>query len=117
MSAPAQLNMPRDFWTQVIDVEIPDHRSSSSARSGGDEFGGCRGGEAAVGSAKFPVILNGAGVVLSDGGIDASQAPWPSGWMPRSACGYQHNDAFPGSAPAQFVRPAGLQRLQGGRWN
>jgi sulfoacetaldehyde acetyltransferase len=22
-SAPAQINMPRDFWTQVIDIEMP----------------------------------------------------------------------------------------------
>jgi sulfoacetaldehyde acetyltransferase len=23
-SAPAQINMPRDFWTQVVDIEIPE---------------------------------------------------------------------------------------------
>ena len=23
LSAPAQINMPRDFWTQVIDIELP----------------------------------------------------------------------------------------------
>merc|ERR1712048_1106410 len=48
-------------------------------------------------SAKFPVILNGAGVILADG-IDASRK-LAERLMAPVACNYQHNDAFPGSHP------------------
>ena len=61
-SGPAQINIPRDFWTQVIDIEMPEVV----------EFELPQGGENAVAkaaellsTAKFPVILNGAGVVLA----------------------------------------------------
>merc|ERR1712048_1512061 len=47
--------------------------------------------------AKFPVILNGAGVILADG-IDASRTLAERLAAPV-ACNYQHNDAFPGSHP------------------
>jgi len=93
-SAPAQINVPRDYWTQVIDVELP--RAVRLERP--------RGGEAAISEAakllagaKFPVILNGAGVVLS-GGIDASKQLAERLDAPV-CCNYQHNDAFPGSHP------------------
>merc|ERR1719453_2110116 len=63
-SAPAQINIPRDFWTKVIEVELPAgvHLERSS--------GGAKSVEAAaelLSNAKFPVILNGAGVVLAEG--------------------------------------------------
>merc|ERR1719465_355930 len=48
--------------------------------------------------AKFPVILNGAGVVLSEGGIEASRVLAERLSAPV-CCNYQHNDAFPGSHP------------------
>jgi sulfoacetaldehyde acetyltransferase len=93
-SAPAQINVPRDFWTQVIDIELP--RVVRLERP--------RGGEAAIAEAakllsdaKFPVILNGAGVVLS-GGIEASKQLAEQLDAPV-CCNYQHNDAFPGSHP------------------
>ena len=79
-SAPAQINVPRDFWTQVIDIELPqivkiEHpRGSESAIAEAAKL---------LSEAKFPVILNGAGVVLS-GAIPASRR-WPSGWRRRSA--------------------------------
>ncbi len=100
-SAPAQINVPRDFWTQVIDIELPQIvRLERPA-----------GGRAAVAEAakllsdaKFPVILNGAGVVLS-GGIEASKALAERLEAPV-CCGYQHNDAFPGSHPLS-VGPLG----------
>ncbi len=100
-SAPAQINVPRDFWTQVIDIELP----------GVVEFERPAGGEAAVARAaallscaRFPVILNGAGVVLS-GAIGASMALAERLDAPV-CCGYQHNDAFPGSHPL-FAGPLG----------
>ncbi|MDF3414672.1 sulfoacetaldehyde acetyltransferase [Sulfitobacter sp. M57] len=93
-SAPAQINVPRDFWTQVIDIELPQIIRLERPQ----------GGEQAVqdaakllSEAEFPVILNGAGVVLS-GGIDAS-ARLAEALDAPVACNYQHNDAFPGSHP------------------
>jgi sulfoacetaldehyde acetyltransferase len=101
MSAPVQINMPRDYWTQVIDIELPAVV----------EFERPAGGEAAVqaaadllSAAKFPVILNGAGVVLA-GAIPASMALAER--LDAPVCvGYQHNDAFPGSHPL-FAGPLG----------
>ena len=100
-SAPAQINVPRDYWTQVIDIDLPLVV----------EFERPAGGEVALAaaadllaSAKFPVILNGAGVVLS-GAIAASIALAER--LSAPVCvGYQHNDAFPGSHPL-FVGPLG----------
>jgi sulfoacetaldehyde acetyltransferase len=109
LSGPAQINIPRDFWTQVIDIEIPDPI----------EFEPSPGGESSVAkaaellsSAKNPVILNGAGVVLSKGGIDASMALAER--LDAPVCvGYQHNDAFPGSHPL-FAGPLGYNGSKAG---
>jgi sulfoacetaldehyde acetyltransferase len=93
-SAPAQINLPRDYWTQVIDIELPQivrlERPSGGKRAIAEAA-------ALLSKAKFPVILNGAGVVLS-GAIPASQALAERLDAPV-CCGYQHNDAFPGSHP------------------
>ena len=92
-------------------------RSTSSCRrscgSSGRRAGAQAIAEAArlLSEARFPVILNGAGVVLADG-IAASAALAERLGAPV-ACGYQHNDAFPGSASAER-RAARLQRLEGG---
>ncbi|RMF01848.1 MAG: sulfoacetaldehyde acetyltransferase, partial [Alphaproteobacteria bacterium] len=93
-SAPAQINVPRDYWTQVIDIELPQIV----------RFERPSGGKAAIAEAakllsdaKFPVLLNGAGVVLA-GGIDASRQLAEKLSAPV-CCNYQHNDAFPGSHP------------------
>ncbi len=93
-SAPAQINIPRDYWTQVIDIDLPQIV----------RFERPAGGRAAIAEAaellsdaKFPVILNGAGVVLA-GAIDASKALAERLSAPV-CCNYQHNDAFPGSHP------------------
>lgn len=100
-SAPAQINVPRDFWTQVIDITLPKIV----------EFERPSGGEEAIAAAadllsgaRFPVILNGAGVVLA-GAIPASMALAERLDAPV-CCGYQHNDAFPGSHPL-FAGPLG----------
>ncbi|MBE88809.1 MAG: sulfoacetaldehyde acetyltransferase [Rhodospirillaceae bacterium] len=93
-SAPAQINVPRDYWTQVIDIEIPETIKIERPSGGMDAIA-----DAAklLSEAKFPVILNGAGVVLSDG-IPASAALAEKLSAPV-CCGYQHNDAFPGNHP------------------
>merc|ERR1712070_203301 len=56
-------------------------------------------------TAKFPVILNGAGVILSEGGIEASKQLAERLSAPV-CCNYQHNDAFPGNHPL-FAGPLG----------
>lgn len=99
--APAQINVPRDYWTQEIDIELPQIvRLEKPA-----------GGRAAVAeaakllsAAKFPVILNGAGVVIGDA-ISESAALAEQLTAPV-CCGYQHNDAFTGSHPLS-VGPLG----------
>jgi len=93
-SAPAQLNIPRDFWTQVIDIELP--QIVKLERSPGGENAITAAAEL-LSEAKFPVILNGAGVVLA-GAIDASKDLAERLSAPV-CCNYQHNDAFPGSHP------------------
>ena len=100
-SAPAQINVPRDFWTQVIDIELPeviDIEKPSGGRSGIARAADL------LSNAKFPVILNGAGVVLSDA-IPASAVLAETLSAPV-CCGYQHNDAFPGTHPLS-VGPLG----------
>ncbi|MDJ0869582.1 MAG: sulfoacetaldehyde acetyltransferase, partial [Myxococcota bacterium] len=93
-SAPAQINVPRDLWTQVVDVELPQvvhfERPPGGRRAIAEAA-------ALLSEAKFPVILNGAGVVLGDA-IPASQALAERLCAPV-CCNYQHNDAFPGSHP------------------
>jgi sulfoacetaldehyde acetyltransferase len=92
LSAPAQINIPRDFWTQVIDMDLPRIV----------EFERPTGGIAAIADAakllseaKFPVILSGAGVVIG-GAIPACAALAEK--LDAPVCSnYQHNDSFPGS--------------------
>ncbi len=94
LSAPAQINMPRDLFTHVVDIPLPPIV----------EFEPPQGGDAALDEAvallsraRFPVILAGAGVVLADAIPDvvalAERLNAPV------AVGYQHNDAFPGLHP------------------
>jgi len=93
-SAPAQMNVPRDFWTQVIDIELPQMVRFERPAGGPNAIA-----EAAklLSEAEFPVILNGAGVVLGDA-IESSKALAERLTAPV-CCNYQHNDAFPGSHP------------------
>ncbi len=93
-SAPAQINVPRDFWTQVIDIELPQKIELERSPGGTDAIAQA---SELLSNAKFPVILNGAGVILS-GGIDASVKLAERLDSPV-CCNYQHNDAFPGSHP------------------
>ncbi|MBC9245196.1 sulfoacetaldehyde acetyltransferase [Paracoccus sp. 11-3] len=93
-SAPAQINIPRDMWTQVIDVDLPQIVAFERP-AGGEEAVA----EAAklLSEAKFPVILSGAGVVLS--GAIPDVAKLAERLDAPVASNYQHNDSFPGSHP------------------
>jgi len=108
LSAPAQINIPRDYWTQVIDIDLPAIVDFERPAGGTTAIA-----EAAkiLSEAKFPVILNGAGVVIG-GAIPASQALAERLDAPV-CCGYQHNDAFPGSHPL-FVGPLGYNGSKAG---
>ncbi|WP_395446671.1 sulfoacetaldehyde acetyltransferase (plasmid) [Aminobacter sp. UC22_36] len=90
--APAQINIPRDYWTHVIDVDLPSIVRLERPSGGQQAIA-----QAAklLSEAKFPVILNGAGVVIGEA-IPASMALAERLDAPV-CCGYQHNDAFPGN--------------------
>lgn len=92
--APAQINVPRDFWTQVVDIELPQIVRLERPAGGRNAIA-----EAAqiLSEAKFPVILNGAGVVI---GNAIGEAMALAERLDAPVCsGYQHNDAAPGSHP------------------
>jgi sulfoacetaldehyde acetyltransferase len=109
LSGPAQINLPRDYWTQIIDIDIPD--PVEFERSSGGENSVAKAAEI-LSKAKNPVILNGAGVVLSEGGIEASMKLAER--LDAPVCvGYQHNDAFPGSHPL-FAGPLGYNGSKAG---
>ena len=107
-SGPAQINIPRDYWTQIVDIELPQvvkiERPSGGRAAIADAA-------KLLSEAKFPVILNGAGVVLSNG-IEASKQLAERLSAPV-CCGYQHNDAFPGSHPL-FAGPLGYNGSKAG---
>ena len=92
LAAPAQINVPRDYWTQVIDISLPAivefERPAGGARAVA---------EAAklLSGAKFPVILSGAGVVLANAIPECAELAEK---LDAPVCNnYQHNDSFPGS--------------------
>ncbi len=108
MSAPAQVNVPRDLWTQVIDIELPPIVDFERPSGG---VGAITLAAELLSNAKFPVILNGAGVVLGEA-ITASQELAEKLDAPV-CCNYQHNDAFPGSHPL-FAGPLGYNGSKAG---
>ncbi len=93
-SAPAQINVPRDYWTQIIDIELPPIVRLERQAGGAEAID-----KAAklLSDAKFPVILSGAGVVIG-GAIEECKKLAEK--LDSPVCsGYQHNDSFPGSHP------------------
>ena len=93
-SAPAQINVPRDYWTQVIDIDLPP--IVRFERQGGGKEAINRAAKL-LSEAKFPVILSGAGVVIGDAIEDCKKLAEK---LDAPVCsGYQHNDSFPGSHP------------------
>lgn len=94
LSAPAQINVPRDFWTQVIEIDLPAMVAFEQPAGGEEALARAA---KLLSNAKFPVILNGGGVVIG-GAIEAS-AKLAERLDAPVCCNYQHNDAFPGSHP------------------
>ena len=99
--APAQINVPRDFWTLEIDIELPQIVRLEKPSGGREAVS-----QAAMllSESKFPVILNGAGVVIGEAIPETVKLA--EKLSAPVCCGYQHNDAFPGSHPL-FVGPLG----------
>ena len=107
-SAPAQINVPRDYWTQVVDIELPPIVRLERQAGGAEAIN-----KAAkiLSEAKFPVILSGAGVVIG-GAIDDCVKLAEK--LDSPVCsGYQHNDSFPGSHPLA-VGPLGYNGSKAG---
>tara|TARA_B100000029_G_scaffold234876_1_gene232095 strand:+ start:2676 stop:4508 length:1833 start_codon:yes stop_codon:yes gene_type:complete len=93
-SAPAQINIPRDYWTQVIDIELPPIVRLERQAGGIDAI---KKAAKLLSEAKFPVILSGAGVVIGNAIEDCKKL---AERLDAPVCsGYQHNDSFPGNHP------------------
>jgi sulfoacetaldehyde acetyltransferase len=93
-SAPAQINVPRDYWTQVIDIDLPPIVRLEKQAGGVDAI---KKAADLLSNAKFPVILSGAGVVIGGAIEDCKKLAEK---LDAPVCsGYQHNDSFPGSHP------------------
>ncbi len=101
--APAQLNIPRDYFYGEVDVEISAPMRVDRGPGGEKTLN-----EAAdlLAQAENPVIISGGGVVMADG-VDECVA-----LAERLACpvvnSYLHNDSFPASH-AQWCGPLGYQ--------
>ncbi len=92
LSAPSQINVPRDIWTQVIDISLPPITVFERPSGGVHAIA-----QAAkiLSQAKFPVILSGGGVVIGDA---IAECVALAERLDAPVCsGYQHNDSFPGS--------------------
>jgi len=91
---PTQLNIPRDYFYGEIECEVP--HPIRIERGAGGEHSLAQAADL-LAQAKFPVILSGGGVVMSDAWPEAIalaellQAP--------VASSYLHNDSFPASHP------------------
>jgi sulfoacetaldehyde acetyltransferase len=92
LSGPAQINIPRDYWTQVIDIVLPAIVEFERPTGGAEAI---KAAAKLLSDAKFPVIVSGAGVVIG-GAIPECVALAER--LDAPVCnGYQHNDSFPGS--------------------
>jgi len=90
--APAQINVPRDFWTLVIDIDLPAIVRFEPPPGGAEAIAAAA---KLLSEAKFPVIISGAGVVLGEA---IPQTVALAEALDAPVCsGYQHNDSFPGS--------------------
>ena len=101
--APVQFNIPRDYFYQIIDVEIPE--PYLPGRQPGDKAMVAT-AAGMLRHARFPVIVAGAGVILSDAFDQTRQLAEKLGAPVANS--YLHNDSFPASHPLA-VGPLGYQ--------
>lgn len=100
---PTQFNIPRDLFYGEIDATIPKPIRVERGPGGPESLA-----EAAslLAGAKFPVILSGGGIVMSDGvGEVVKLAEYLSAPVVST---YLHNDSFPKSHPL-WTGPIGYQ--------
>ncbi len=102
-SAPVQFNIPRDYFYQIIDASIPQPRQPG--RQPGDKQQVMT-AATLLSSARCPVIVAGAGVVLSDAIEQTRQLAEKLGAPVANS--YLHNDSFPTNHPLA-VGPLGYQ--------
>lgn len=89
---PTQLNIPRDFFYGDIDVEIPKPIRVERPAGGPASLDAAA---EALAEARFPVIVSGGGVIMSDGVKECiALAEHLSAPVVNS---YLHNDSFPAS--------------------
>jgi sulfoacetaldehyde acetyltransferase len=108
--APAQINIPRDYWTHQVDIELPQIVRLERPTGGKHAIA-----DAAelLSNAKFPVILNGAGAVIGNA-IQESVA-LPSGSMRRSAAAISTTTRSPARIRWPSARSAITARRR--RWS
>ena len=100
---PAQLNIPRDFF--YGDIEATIAAPMRIGRGAGDAAALDAAAELLAG-AKFPVMLAGGGVIMSEGGAEAMAL---AELLDSPVCNsYLHNDSFPASHRL-WVGPLGYQ--------
>ena len=89
---PAQLNIPRDFFYGDIEATIPE--AVKVGRGPGDS-GALESAAKLLAEARFPVIVAGGGVIMSEGTAEAIAL---AELLEAPVCtSYLHNDAFPAS--------------------
>jgi len=100
---PTQLNIPRDMFYGEFEVNIPKPIRIERAAGGAKSLDEAA---KALAVARFPVIVAGGGIVMSDGQAEAIQlAEHLSAPVVAS---YLHNDAFPARHPL-MCGPLGYQ--------
>ncbi|MGO9132905.1 MAG: sulfoacetaldehyde acetyltransferase [Methylovirgula sp.] len=100
---PAQVNIPRDYFYAEGEYEIPQ---PIRVKLGAGAEESLDAAAKLIAQAKFPVILAGGGVIMSDG-LDAATELAELLHAPV-ANSYLHNDSFPASHPL-WVGPLGYQ--------
>jgi sulfoacetaldehyde acetyltransferase len=87
---PAQINIPRDYFYGEIECEIPQPIRIERGAGGDQSLDAAAG---LLAQARFPVIISGGGIVMSDGVQDCVALAEALG---APVCNsYLHNDSFP----------------------
>jgi sulfoacetaldehyde acetyltransferase len=100
---PTQLNIPRDMFYGEVDVALPRPIRVERAAGGAKSLDQAA---EALAAARFPVIVAGGGVIMSDGQAEAIQLA--EHLAAPVVTSYLHNDAFPAGHPL-MCGPLGYQ--------
>ncbi|HXG28361.1 MAG TPA: sulfoacetaldehyde acetyltransferase [Nevskiales bacterium] len=100
---PTQLNIPRDYFYGEITAEIPTPQRLERGAGGAESL---KAAAELLAEAKFPVIIAGGGVVMSDAVEECKALAERLGAPVVNS--YLHNDSFPASHPL-WCGPLGYQ--------